>query len=138
MRSIERESSGGAKGSEPDGGSGGGVGLVNAQNKFDMNKINVFLSSKVKPVFKGLNETDYDLGRLRQFIKSKLEAETFFDEKIIKVIINEETFEQDFTKDAFDACLSKVEKSDVIVVLYNGDAGWAPDKDKNANGICHE
>lgn len=103
-----------------------------------MNKIKVFLSSKVKPVFGGLDVADYDLGRLRQHLKNNLEEEIFLGERIIKVIMNEEGFEQDFTKDAFDSCLSNVEKSDVVVVLYNGDAGWAPDKDKHANGICHE
>lgn len=103
-----------------------------------MNKIKIFLSSKVKPIFEGLDETDYDLGKLRMYIKEKLESQFFLGEKVIKVIMNEETFEQNFTKDAFDACLAAVEKSDLIIVLYNGDAGFAPERDRQANGICHE
>lgn len=103
-----------------------------------MDKVKVFLSSKVKPIFEGLDQADYDLGKLRLFIKKSLESETLLGEKIFKVIMNEETFEQDFTRDAFDACLDKVKESDLVVVLFTGDAGWAPDKDRNANGICHE
>jgi hypothetical protein len=103
-----------------------------------MNKIKVFLSSKVLPVFEGLDKKDYDLAKLRHFIKTKLEDELILGERSFKVVLNEEGFEQDFTKDAFDACLTNVEKSDLIIILYSGDAGWAPGKDKQVNGICHE
>lgn len=103
-----------------------------------MNKIKIFISSKVDPVFEGLTETDYTLGKLRTFVKSELEKEEFLGEKIFDVILNEDGFEADFTRDAFEACLEKVSEADVIIILYSGDAGWAPDKKKNVNGICHE
>ncbi len=103
-----------------------------------MSKIKIFISSKVNPVFEGLTEKDYTLGKLRAFIKTQLEAETFLGEKIFDVILNEDGFEADFTKSAFDTCLKRVSGADVIIILYNGDAGWAPDKKKNVNGICHE
>jgi hypothetical protein len=103
-----------------------------------MNKIKIFISSKVNPVFEGLTEKDYTLEKLRKFIKTELEKELFLGEKVFDVILNEEGFEANFTQDAFNACLDKVSLADVIIILYNGDAGWAPDKKKNVNGICHE
>lgn len=102
-----------------------------------MSEIKIFLSSKVKPEFEGLDK-EYTLGDLRQFLKKELESELLFDLKLFKVIMNEEGFRQDFTEDAFDTCLKKVEESDVVVILYNGDAGWAPKGDNTSNGICHE
>jgi len=71
-------------------------------------------------------------------LKVQLEAELFLGNKIFEVTLNEEGFQQNFTQDAFNACLDKVSKADIVVILYNGDAGWAPDKKKNHNGICHE
>jgi G:T-mismatch repair DNA endonuclease (very short patch repair protein) len=103
-----------------------------------MSTIKVFISSKVTPVFEGLTETDYTLEKLRKFVKAELEKERFLDEKIFDVIINEDGFEADFTQDAFNACLKKVSEADVIIILYNGDAGWAPDRKRYVNGICHE
>jgi len=101
-------------------------------------KLKVFISSKVNPIFEGLDDKDYTIGKLRNFLKTQLESETFLGQKIFNVILNEEGFEQDFTQDAFNACLDKVAKADIIIILYNGDAGWAPEKKKNHNGICHE
>ena len=103
-----------------------------------MNKIKIFISSKVTPAFEGLTETDYTLEKLRKFVKAELEKEMFLGEKIFDVITNEDGFEADFTQDAFNACIKKVSEADVIIILYNGDAGWAPDGKKNVNGICHE
>lgn len=103
-----------------------------------MKKIKIFLSSKVTPVFENIDVTDYSLEKLRKFIKSEFENITFLDEKIFSIVTNEEGFESSFISDAFDACLENIKKCDLIVILYNGDAGYAPDGDIQANGICHE
>ncbi|MBK6363980.1 MAG: hypothetical protein IPF52_10970 [Saprospiraceae bacterium] len=100
--------------------------------------IKIFLSSKVYPIFENLDQPKYTLGDLRKFIKKELESENYLGQKLVKVIMNEEGFETSFDKDAFDSCLDNVKKADLTVVLYNGDAGWAPDRDIHANGICHE
>lgn len=103
-----------------------------------MNPIKIFLSSKVNPAFAGLDKADYTLEHLRQFIKKEFESIEFLGESAFRVIMNETSFESDFTRDAFDACLDKVSESNVVVFLYTGDAGWAPVGDTLANGICHE
>jgi hypothetical protein len=103
-----------------------------------MKKIKIFLSSKVTPVFENIDVPDYTLEKLRKFIKSEFESLEFLGEKIFSIITNEEGFESSFTIDAFDTCIENIKKCDLIIILYNGDAGWAPDGDVNANGICHE
>lgn len=103
-----------------------------------MKKIKIFLSSKVTPVFEDIDVPDYSLEKLRKFIKSEFEGIKFLDEKIFSIVTNEEGFESSFTTDAFDTCIENIKKCDLIIILYNGDAGWAPDGDKSANGICHE
>lgn len=103
-----------------------------------MSKIKLFLSSKVNPVFEGLDRKNYSLGDLRKFIKKEFESQLFLNEQLVSIIMNEEGFETSFDIDAFDACLKTVKSSDLIVVLYSGDAGWAPNMDPHTNGICHE
>lgn len=103
-----------------------------------MRKIKIFLSSKVTPVFENIDVKDYSLEKLRKFIKSEFESVEFLGEKIFSIITNEEGFESSFTADAFDTCIKNIKNCDLIIILYNGDAGWAPDGDDKANGICHE
>jgi hypothetical protein len=103
-----------------------------------MNKIKIFLSSKVTSVFENIDVPDYTLEKLRKFIKSEFEGIEFLGEKIFSIVTNEEGFESSFTGDAFDTCIKNIKKCDLIIILYNGDAGWAPDGDEKANGICHE
>ncbi|MCK5741471.1 MAG: hypothetical protein KAH48_04580 [Chlorobi bacterium] len=103
-----------------------------------MKKIEIFLSSKVTPIFENIDVSDYSLEKLRKFIKSEFESIEFLGEKIFSVVTNEEGFESTFTSDAFDTCIENIKKCDLIIILYNGDAGWAPDGDEKVNGICHE
>lgn len=103
-----------------------------------MNKIKIFLSSRVIPVFENIDVLDYTLEKLRKFIKTEFESIKFLDEKIFSIVTNEEGFESSFTSDAFDTCIKNIKKCDLIIILYNGDAGWAPKNDKIVNGICHE
>ncbi|MCX6266637.1 MAG: DUF4062 domain-containing protein [Bacteroidetes bacterium] len=101
-----------------------------------MNKIKVFLSSRVQPVFQGLDR-DFALTDLRKYLRETLESEEFLGEKILEVIMNESSFKSDFTKDAFDNCLKTMRSCNVIIVLYNGEAGWSAE-DMPTNGIVHE
>lgn len=101
-----------------------------------MNKINIFISSKVNPKFEGLDK-EYSFGDLRKAIKREIEAELFLGEKVFNILMNEKSFVADFTKDAYTECLDKIKKSDIIFILYNGDAGWTPENSTEYNGICH-
>jgi hypothetical protein len=67
-----------------------------------------------------------------------LEAATFPDEKILEVLINEENFDGSIKKTAFDDCMTVMRSANIIIILYNGEAGWSIAGDNTTNGICHE
>lgn len=98
--------------------------------------IKVFLSSRVNSQFEK-EITGYSLKELRQKIKSSLEGESILGTKLIEVIINEDSFNGDFTKDWYQHCLKELQDSHVIIMLYSGEAGWS-EEGTNDNGICHE
>lgn len=98
-----------------------------------MQKIKVFLSSRVNSALQNLDQK-YTLSDLRKYLKQNLEKETFLSEEIMDVIINEDSFKGNFSKNAFDNCLATMRECNIIIILYNGEAGW----DVGANGICHD
>jgi len=102
-----------------------------------MNKLKIFISSKVNPEFEGL-DGKFTIGNLRDYIKTEIEGEKFLNEPIFEIIMNEEGFAATFTEDAFNTCLTQVSKADIVIILYSGDAGWAPVSKADSNGICHE
>jgi hypothetical protein len=100
-----------------------------------MNKLKIFISSRVNSSFKGL-DTNYTLTELRKYLREELEKETFLGENIFQIVINEESFHGDLSKDAFDNCMNTMRSCNIIIILYNGEAGWGISN--SANGICHE
>lgn len=101
-----------------------------------MDKLKLFLSSRVNSEFKHL-DASLTLSDLRHFLQEQLEKELFLGKEIFEVIINENSFSGDFTQNAFDNCLEKMRASNVIIILYNGEAGWSPEGIES-NGICHD
>lgn len=98
-----------------------------------MNKLVVFISSRVQSTFNGL-DFPYRLTDLRLFLQNQLESQKFLGEHMIKVVINENSFDSDFSTNGFDNCLKAMRPSNIILILYNGEAGWSLD----GNGICHD
>ncbi len=98
--------------------------------------IKLFLSSRTSPVFEGLDDSNYSLSHLRKFLRVTFEEERYLSSTLIDVIVHEEGFNATFDQDVFDTCLAEVAESDIIVILYAGDAGWAPSAE--SNGICHQ
>jgi hypothetical protein len=96
--------------------------------------IRVMISSRCNdPIqFRGAQAT---LSEVRKFIKGELEKETLFGSQLIEVWINEDAPPQEGSTDAWDACLKHVDEADILVVLYNGHAGWSA-SDAHV-GICH-
>ncbi len=101
-----------------------------------MNKIRIFISSRVNSAFERLDK-NFFLKDLRQYIREELEKETFLDENVLQVLINEESFNSDISKDAFDNCMEVLRSCNIVLILYNGEAGWAI-TDYSSNGICYE
>lgn len=73
---------------------------------------------------------------VREALWRELEAETLCGQKILKVWINEEAGGLTGGADIWENCRKALEDNHIIVVIYNGEAGWSF-KDRG-NGICHE
>jgi len=76
----------------------------------------------------------FEVKGLRE-LKKEIEALEVFGNPIIEVWINEDTPPQGGTWDSWDVCLQAVDDCDVLIVLSNGNAGWA--KSGGDIGICH-
>ena len=97
-----------------------------------MNKIKVFFSSRVNT--SSSLDKKFTLSDLRKYLRDELQSALFLDEKLLEIIINEDSFDSAFDQNAFDNCLAKMKECNLIVILYNGEAGW----NVGANGICHD
>jgi len=75
------------------------------------------------------------LSAVRARIKAELEAATLFGAQLFDVWINEDAPPDAADMDSFNVCMDQVEKADIVVVLYNGNAGWA--STAGGVGICH-
>lgn len=102
-----------------------------------METIKVFLSSRVNSSFSILDPKK-SLKDLRKFLQEEIEKELFLNEQVFDVLINEGTFDSTLSKDAFQNCMDSLSSSNVIIILFNGEAGWPIADLDSSNGICHE
>jgi hypothetical protein len=72
---------------------------------------------------------------LRRRIKTEIEAEELLGGKLFECWINEDAPPAEGSEDSWNTCLSQVRRADLLLVLYNGNAGWA--KVSGDIGICH-
>lgn len=96
-------------------------------------KIRVMLSSRCNdefPVGSGRKLSD-----VRIELKKEIEAAQVLGQPVFEVWINEDTPPADGTQDSWETCLQAVRDCDVLIVLSNGNAGWA--KTDGDIGICH-
>ena len=96
-------------------------------------KLRVMLSSKCETKFP--TGSKQELSDIRRDLKEEIEGIKIGENKLFDVWINEETPPQGGTWDSWDVCIQAVKDCDILIVLYNGDAGWA--KDSGDIGICH-
>lgn len=96
-------------------------------------KIRVMLSSRCKTVFSA--DEPQQMSEVRRALKREIEGQQLFGMQPFDVWINEDAEALDHSADSWDACLKQVHECDVLIVLYNGDAGWAKNGDEI--GICH-
>ncbi len=97
-----------------------------------MAKIRIMLSSRCnsKVEFPG----NPSLSELRRKLKKQLE-EMFPVKRFIEVWINEEGASAAGDHDSVQHCLEQVDKADIVIALYNGEAGWSAEV--GDIGICH-
>ena len=96
-------------------------------------KLKVMISSRCNDPFPAGGTST--LTDIRRELKREIEAVQLFGKKLFEVWINEETPPKGGTWDSWDVCLQAVADCDVLLVICNGNAGWA--KDAGGIGICH-
>jgi len=72
---------------------------------------------------------------VRLELKKQLEAEMLLGSRIFDVWINEDGVAADGTEDSWTECLKQIDLADIVIVIYNGNAGWL--KHSGEIGICH-
>lgn len=97
-------------------------------------KLKVMLSSRCVPKIP-YGDTDVTLTVIRQEIKRQLEAITLLGQPLFDVWMNEEAPSGEPLNSWWTECLKQVRKSDITLVLYNGQAGGT--MDGGSIGICH-
>lgn len=95
-------------------------------------KLRVMISSRCVDPFPGPGGTP--LTDIRRQLKKSIEAEKLFGAKAFEVWINEDAEALDHAENSWDACLKQVRDCDVLIVLFNGHAGWA--NEAGEIGIC--
>ena len=96
-------------------------------------KLRVMLSSKCLDPFPVGSTTL--LSDIRKALKKEIEEQFLFNKQMFEVWINEDAPPAPGTDDSWEFCLSQVNDCDVLLVLSNGNAGWA--KAGGDIGICH-
>ena len=97
-----------------------------------LEKIVVMLSSRNSDPFtyRGQRAT---LSDVRSDCATEINATELYGNRILDTWINEEAVED--AERATETCLERVSAADVVIVLYNGRAGWAISD--GGVGICH-
>ncbi|AWX99877.1 hypothetical protein A8139_07620 [Marinomonas primoryensis] len=88
------------------------------------------LSSRCNDAFS--KDSEITLTDLRRELKKEIESVQLLGREIFEVWINEDAPPSEGNK---DTCLKAVRECDVLIVLSNGNAGWALSSEDI--GICH-
>src|SRR5580658_3760253 len=98
-------------------------------------KLRVMISSRCNDQFPLGAAASQTLTDIRRTLKADIEAVEVFGKKTFEVWINEDAPPKGGTWDSWDVCIEAVKDCDVLLVLSNGNAGWA--KNPGDIGICH-
>lgn len=98
-------------------------------------KIRIMVSSRCNDRFPFGDAGSPSLTAIRRELKAEIEAELIFGSSAFEVWINEEEPPRGGTWDSWDVCIEAVKSCDILLVLSNGNAGWA--RNPGEIGICH-
>jgi hypothetical protein len=97
--------------------------------------VRVMISSRSKQRFPYKGNVNAQLSDIRQELAGIIEKKELFGEPLFEAWINELSPAAEGTDDIWDKCIEEVSKAELVIALYNGDAGWA--KAGGEIGICH-
>jgi hypothetical protein len=97
-------------------------------------RVRVMISSRCNDSVK-LDGKSATLSDLRKKLKQVIETTVLFGAVVFEVWINEDAPAAEGSNDAWEECLSQIRQADIVLVLYNGNSGWA--KQGGGIGICH-
>jgi hypothetical protein len=93
------------------------------------------ISSRSKQHFPYKGNVNAQLSDIRKDLAGFIEKEELFGQPLFEAWINELAPAGEGTSDIWDRCLEEVTRAELVIALYNGDAGWA--KAGGEIGICH-
>jgi hypothetical protein len=97
-------------------------------------KIKVMISSRCNDPFPLASKPAVRLSEIRRQIKKTIEAERLLGEAPYEIWINEDAV-ADATRDSWEECMSQARDCDILIALFNGNAGWTGKG--GTVGICH-
>ena len=108
------------------------------QNTTITRRITVLVSSRCSDKIT-IGKKKHKLTEFREQLKKELQKVTLLgpERDMFKVWINEHEGASEQTNHVWEKCMKKVREADIVLVLYNGNAGWAREDDKSSIGICH-
>lgn len=98
-----------------------------------IDRIRVMISSRNAAYTSEAGST-YDLAELRKVLKRDIEGARLFGEQIFDCWINEKEPAKSAGRDLWEECVAEIRRAHVVLVLYNGDAGWTGSDE--GIGIC--
>jgi hypothetical protein len=90
--------------------------------------IRIMISSRSKQPFPYEGQRGSTLADIRRTLTDQLQAELLLGEALFDVWINEPATAAAASADLWEECLAQVRRADIVLVLYNGDAGWADER----------
>jgi hypothetical protein len=98
-------------------------------------RIRVMVSSRCADSIHALAGGSIKISDLRLQTKKKIEDFRMFGRETFECWVHEDEPTMDGGTDIWDHCLDQVRRCDILLVLYNGNAGWG--KGDEQVGICH-
>ena len=97
-------------------------------------RIRVMISSRCNDMIE-FRKKKVEYSVLRGKIKTLIEDIQPFGSPFFECWINESSPPVEGSKDSWEACLQQVRRANILIVLFNGNPGWASEPD--GVGICH-
>jgi hypothetical protein len=99
-------------------------------------KIKIMISSRCNDRYPASGgDGSRALSEIRAQLKQEIEAEKLFGKEAFEVWINEDEPPEPGEQDSWDLCIQQAREADLLLVIYNGNAGWSVSS--GDIGICH-